>query len=112
MIAIYVRVSTINQVNEGYSLDLQVELCKKKAFELGYKEHQIKVYREEGFSGEDIDIRPSMTQMREDVANGLITRVIVTHPDRLSRDMTDKLIVCRELEKNGAELSFTDTEFN
>ncbi|ERI07175.1 recombinase family protein [Aneurinibacillus aneurinilyticus] len=112
MIAIYARVSTAMQAQEGYSLDAQIELCVKKALSMGFKEHQIKIYREEGYSGEDIDIRPAMIQLREDVANGFISHVIVTHPDRLSRDMTDKLIVCREFEKNGSELSFTDTEYD
>lgn len=46
------------------------------------------------------------------VADGLISLVIVTHPDRLSRDMTDKLLIMREFEKNGAEIQFTDTEYS
>lgn len=32
-------------------------------------------------------------------------------PDRLTRDLTDKLIICRELEKNDVELIFVDTEY-
>jgi site-specific DNA recombinase len=109
--AIYPRVSTGQQVTDGTSLDGQTQICVDKAKTMGYKDSQIKVYREEGKSGEDIDIRPAMTKLREDVASGIIKHVIVQHPDRLSRDMTDKLIICRELEKNGAELIFTDTEF-
>jgi site-specific DNA recombinase len=109
---IYARVSTGQQVEEGTSLDSQVKLCISKAKQLGFSDEQIQVYREEGVTGEDIDIRPAMTKLRHDVADGIITHVIITHPDRLSRDMTDKLIVCREFEKNGAELIFTDTEFS
>jgi site-specific DNA recombinase len=109
--AIYPRVSTGLQVTDGTSLDGQTKLCLEKAKSLGYTDSQIKIYREEGYSGEDIDIRPAMTKLREDVASGIIKHVIVQHPDRLSRDMTDKLIICRELEKNGSELIFTDTEF-
>jgi len=110
MIAIYVRVSTVLQI-DNTSLDEQVDLCKKFAYQKGYSDKEILVYREEGFSGEDIDIRPVMTKLREDAAEGLITKVICTHPDRLSRDLTDKLIVVREFEKNGADIVFTDTEF-
>ncbi|MED0676520.1 recombinase family protein [Aneurinibacillus thermoaerophilus] len=109
---IYARVSTGQQVEEGTSLDSQVKLCMNKAKQLGFSDEQIQVYREEGMTGEDIDIRPAMTKLRHDVADGIITHIIITHPDRLSRDMTDKLIVCREFEKNGAELIFTDTEFS
>ncbi|MCR8655847.1 recombinase family protein [Paenibacillus endoradicis] len=110
MIGLYVRVSTALQI-DNTSLDQQVELCRKLAFEMGYTDKDIIVYREEGYSGEDIDIRPEMMKLREDVADGIITKIICSHPDRLSRDLTDKLIVVRELEKNGAEILFTDTEF-
>jgi site-specific DNA recombinase len=114
-IALYPRVSTGQQVTKGTSLEGQIDSCMKKAKELakqiGYKEEQIKIYREDGFSGEDIDIRPAMSKLRQDVADGLISHVIVQHPDRLSRDLTDKLIVCREFEKYGVEFLFVDTEF-
>jgi site-specific DNA recombinase len=110
MIAIYARVSTALQV-DNTSLDQQIELCTKLAHSMGYTDKEILPYREEGFTGEDIDIRPVMTRLREDVADGLVTHIICTHPDRFSRDLTDKLIAVREFEKNGAEISFTDTEF-
>lgn len=111
MLGVYGRVSTLMQVTEGTSLDSQIEQCMKKAAELGFKSHQIEIFREEGFSGEDIE-RPELNRLREMVADGLISLVIVTHPDRLSRDMTDKLLIMREFEKNGAEIQFTDTEYS
>lgn len=108
--AIYPRVSTGMQVLEGSSLEGQLEICNKKATELGIPHSMLKVYTEEGFTGEDID-RPAMNELRQDVSNGIISRLIVTHPDRLTRDLTDKLIVCRELEKHSVELIFVDTEY-
>ena len=111
MLGVYGRVSTLMQVTEGTSLDSQIEQCMKKAAELGFKSHQVEIFREEGFSGEDIE-RPELNRLREMVADGLISLVIVTHPDRLSRDMTDKLLIMREFEKNGAEIQFTDTEYS
>ncbi|RFU71646.1 recombinase family protein [Peribacillus saganii] len=110
MIGIYCRVSTQTQAEEGYSLETQEELCKKRAIQLGYTISDIKVYREEGRSGEDID-RPKMNELREDISNGLITKVIITDPDRLTRDLTDKLIVCKEWDRYGAEIIFIDTEY-
>lgn len=97
-LAIYVRVSTALQV-DNTSLDEQVALCEKRALELGYSKDSFRIYREEGATGEDIDVRPVMTRLREDVAEGIISHVVCTHPDRFSRDLTDKLIVVRELEK-------------
>jgi site-specific DNA recombinase len=108
--AIYSRVSTGMQASEGTSLDAQVEICIRKARDMGLSEGMLKVYREEGFTGEDID-RPAMNELRQDVAQGIINRLIVTHPDRLTRDLTDKLILCRELERSDVELVFVDTEY-
>jgi len=108
--AIYARVSTGMQASEGTSLDAQVEICFRKAKDMGLSEGMLKVYREEGFTGEDID-RPAMNELRRDVAQGIINRVIVTHPDRLTRDLTDKLILCRELERSDVEIIFVDTEY-
>ncbi|PGR82067.1 recombinase family protein [Bacillus thuringiensis] len=110
-VAIYIRVSTTSQVLKGTSLDSQLALCKKKAQELGYSNSQIIIYREAGFSGEDIDIRPEMTRLREDIKKGDISKIIIQHPDRLSRELIDKLTVCREFEKYGVEIIFVDTEF-
>lgn len=108
--AVYARVSTGMQAMEGTSLDGQVELCIKKAKELHVIENELKIYKEEGFSGEDIE-RPAMNQLRQDVASGLINCIIITHPDRLSRDLTDKLFVCREFESRNVNLVFVDTEY-
>src|SRR5690606_36715057 len=109
-IGIYVRISTEGQM-ENTSIEGQIQLCKKKAMELGYYESNIRIYSEEGRSGEDIDTRIELTKLRQDVANGLVSAVICTHPDRFSRDLTDKLIACREFEKHNAKLYCTDTEF-
>jgi site-specific DNA recombinase len=107
--AIYPRVSSDKQVNNT-SLDYQEEVCRNKAKELGEPDELIKVYREEGFSGEDID-RPAMNKLRDDVVNNLVKRIIIVHPDRLSRNMIDRLIVCAEFEKYGVDLIFLDVEY-
>lgn len=106
--ALYARVSTEQQANEGTSLEAQIEMCMNKAHSLGIL--QFEVYKEGGVSGEDID-RPEMNRLRDDVVRGKISYVICVHPDRLSRDMTDKLIVCREFEKHNVKLIFCDAEY-
>jgi site-specific DNA recombinase len=108
--ALYLRVSTMKQVEHGSSLEYQEENCLKKAKELNVPDHLIKIYREEGESGEDID-RTQMNELRADIKKGLIQRVIIVHPDRLSRDMVDRLIVCAEFDKFGVELIFLDVEY-
>ncbi|MBH8597307.1 recombinase family protein [Thermoactinomyces sp. CICC 10523] len=107
-VAVYARVSTELQASEGTSLESQIEMCINKAHSLGL--HHIEIYKEKGVSGEDIN-RPEMDRLRQDVADGKISHVICVHPDRLSRDMTDKLLVCREFERKNVELIFCDTEY-
>ncbi|WP_248547778.1 recombinase family protein [Paenibacillus odorifer] len=108
--AIYARVSTGMQVVEGHSLENQVELCMQKAKELSVLEQSVKVFREEGVSGEDIE-RPAMNELRKLISVGQVRQIIITHPDRLSRDLTDKLFLCRELEARDVQLIFVDTEY-
>lgn len=108
--AIYARVSTKSQVEKGTSLDGQVDECFKKAKQLKINKDLIKVYKEEGFTGEDID-RPEMNMLRQDVKNNLIKQIIITHPDRLSRELVDKLVVCNEFERHEVELIFVNTEY-
>lgn len=110
MIAIYARVSTGQQVSEGTSLDIQVELCTQKAITLAADNPLIKIYREEGFSGEDIS-RPALDELRSDIESSSITHLVCTHPDRLSRDLTDKLVICKEFERYGVKLVFVDGEY-
>ncbi|SDZ23315.1 recombinase family protein [Thermoactinomyces sp. DSM 45892] len=107
-VALYARVSTEQQASQGTSLEAQVEMCMNKAYSLGLSKFEI--YEEGGASGEDID-RPEMNRLRNDIASGKIAHVICVHPDRLSRDMTDKLIVCREFEKYNVKLVFCDAEY-
>ncbi|KYQ86763.1 integrase [Thermoactinomyces sp. AS95] len=106
--AVYARVSTGLQAAEGTSLDAQVEMCVQKARSLGLSD--IEVYKENGISGEELE-RPELERLRQDVANKKISHVICVHPDRLSRDMVDKLILCGEFKRYDVELVFCDTEY-
>ncbi|NUJ19397.1 recombinase family protein [Bacillus glycinifermentans] len=102
--------STDKQVDHGTSLEYQREACFKKAKELNVPDDLIILYEEKGFSGEDIE-RPEMDKLREDIRRQRIERIIIVHPDRLSRNMIDRLLVCTEFEKNNVELIFVDTEY-
>ena len=112
MLAIYSRVSTMIQVSTGTSLEGQVELCYKKAKELNINKSDIlPPFIEKGETGEDID-RPKMNEIRKMVSEGIITKFMCIDPDRLSRDMTDKLIVCKEFEKYEVDIIFVDSEYS
>lgn len=88
---LYLRVSTDRQaaVNEG-SLDTQKErithYINSKEDKATWKIH--KIYREEGFSGKNME-RPEFQRMMEDIKNNEINVVLVTKLDRITRSLMD-----------------------
>lgn len=106
--AIYVRVSTAEQAEKGYSLDTQLEACRQKAAELGIS--SVKEFVDDGFSGEFID-RPALSHLRQSVANKEFDAVIIFDPDRLARNLAHQLLVTEEIEKSGAGLLFVSVNF-
>ncbi len=104
MKAIYVRVSTDEQAEKGYSIDNQIDLCREKA-----GTDEFLKYVDDGYSGEFLD-RPALSKLRDDLKNGLIDEVIVYDPDRLSRKLMNQLIISEEIEKR-ANLIFVNHDY-
>lgn len=97
-IAIYIRVSTMDQV-EGYSLDNQRErltaFCKAQGWE------DVTVYMDDGESGTNMD-RPGLKRLIRHVEEKKINGVVVLKLDRLSRKQKDVLYLLEEVfEKHG-----------
>lgn len=106
--AIYVRVSTDQQAEKGYSIDTQLESCRKYALELGAT--NIEEFIDDGYSGAFID-RPALTSLREKLKKKLFDVVIAYAPDRLSRKTIHLLIISEEIEKAGALRKFASVNF-
>lgn len=106
MKAIYVRVSTEEQAQKGYSIEDQIDQCRKKA-----KTNDLEIieYIDNGYSGEFLD-RPAMMKLRDDLKDGLIKEVICLDPDRLSRKLMNQLIISEEIEKR-ADLTFVNHDY-
>lgn len=84
---IYVRVSTEEQAQEGYSIRAQQEKLKDYA---KIKEWSIyKIYADEGISGKNIKDRPAINELINDVKNNKIKNVVVFKIDRLTRNTVD-----------------------
>ena len=84
---IYVRVSTEEQVKEGYSIRGQEQKLKDFA---RIKDWQIyDVYIDEGISGKNIIERPEISRLIEDVKEGTVKNVLVFKIDRLTRSTSD-----------------------
>ena len=106
---LYPRVSTDDQVREGFSLDEQEEemlrLCK-------YKNYQVyKVYREEGVSAKNMN-RPKFQEMIQDLKDGKINRIIVYKLDRLTRSIQDLEVICKFIEEYHCSLDSVSEEIN
>ncbi|RLG08163.1 MAG: hypothetical protein DRN68_04195, partial [Thaumarchaeota archaeon] len=59
----YVRVSTEEQAREGLSLDAQEEKIRAYCTAKGWR--LVRIYRDEGFSGKDLN-RPALQEMLRD----------------------------------------------
>jgi len=93
-VGIYIRVSTAEQANEGYSIPAQkdrlISYCKARDFVI----HDI--YIDGGFSGANLD-RPGMQKLIDDVKDGCINIVLVYKLDRLSRSQKDTLFLIEDV---------------
>jgi len=105
---IYVRVSTDEQVQEGFSIRAQSEKLKSYAL---LKDWEIyNTYTDEGISGKNIVDRPAINRLLEDIKAGKVNNVLVFKVDRLTRS-TKNLIELVELfeEYNCAFNSLTES---
>lgn len=109
MNAIYARVSTDEQAHSGYSLQDQISSCRSRLLSLGLTD--IHEYVDDGYSGEFLD-RPALDRLRDDLRAKLIERVVVYDPDRLSRNLTNQLLLSDDIEKANAQLMFVTGDYD
>lgn len=109
-VALYVRVSTHEQAEEGYSIEQQTERLKMYA-----KAHDwniYKIYTDPGFTGSNME-RPALLQMLQDAAKGLFQILLVYKLDRLSRSQKDTLTIIEEkLLPNGCDFVSMSENFD
>ncbi|BAK21879.1 putative phage integrase [Melissococcus plutonius ATCC 35311] len=92
--AIYVRVSTNEQIEEGYSIDEQIDKLKKFC---EIKEWDVaNVYKDPGFTGSNME-RPGLQKLIRDVKLNRIDTVLVYKLDRLSRSQKDTLYLIEDI---------------
>lgn len=93
-VAIYVRVSTARQDQEGYSIPLQKErlfaFCKAKGWVVAG------LFVDPGHSGSSLD-RPGIIKLVEGVEAGKFDVVLVYKLDRLSRSQKDTLFLIEDV---------------
>jgi len=84
---IYVRVSTEEQAQEGYSIRAQEEKLRDYARLKDWLVY--KIYIDDGISGKNITERPAINEMIEDIKSGKVENVLVFKLDRLTRSIVD-----------------------
>lgn len=99
---IYIRVSSTEQAEEGYSVGSQTDKLTAYCTAMGYR--IFNTYIDPGFTGANIN-RPALQQLIQDVELGKLDVVVVMKLDRLSRSQKDTLYLIEDVfEKN--ETSF------
>lgn len=98
--AIYARVSTVAQAEEGFSIDGQIALLKDICAKNNYDVYDI--YVDRGISGKNMN-RPALVQMNEDARNGMFDIIMVYKANRLARNTSDLLKMVEEYQKYNIE---------
>lgn len=102
--AIYARVSTSAQADQGTSLNTQHDLCAEYATANGYT---IIEHVSEDASGATLE-RPGLERIRTMAATHMIEAAIVFDPDRLTRSLAHLYMLSEEFDKLGVELLFVN----
>jgi site-specific DNA recombinase len=100
--AIYCRVSTRQQAEDGSSLDSQEVACRRLAASQGFTITQ--VFKED-FPGTEL-ARPMLDQLRGGVKSGAYAAVFCYATDRLSRSPVHLALIAEECQKCEVELVF------
>ena len=103
--ALYPRVSTGKQEEEGTSLGTQEAACRKYAAEHGYTVAEEHVYREV-HTGTELWERPQLARMREAVRRRDVDVVVAFAIDRLSRDPVHMGVIVSEADHAGVGVEF------
>ncbi len=106
-VAIYLRVSTLDQIKgntnrDGFSIPAQREACRRKAKELGAT--KIKEYVDRGESARSA-ARPGLQQLLQDLCDKKKIEYVIVHKiDRLARNLHDDVMIGLAIKKGGAQL--------
>lgn len=104
----YIRVSTREQVKDGFSLEAQeryiYEECLKRDLFLK------KIYIDRGISGGSTEKRAALAKMREELEKG--DWVIVCYVSRMARNTKDLLSISDEIEQKGCHFLIRELQMD
>lgn len=98
---VYVRVSTDDQRDNGYSIDSQLriikEYCEKNEYDI------VDVYNDAGHSGKDL-MRPEMQRLLKDIKSKKIDKLVAIKVDRLTRNNYDGFWLLNYCEEHDVKI--------
>jgi site-specific DNA recombinase len=103
--AVYVRVSTSGQEEDGTSLVTQEERCRQFVAERGYSLSGSHIFREV-YSGAELWERPELTRLREGMKRGEFQVIVAYAIDRLTRKQAHLGLLVSEAERAHVSLEF------
>ena len=98
---IYVRVSTDDQRDNGYSIDSQLRMIKEYCEKNDY--NIVDVYNDAGHSGKDL-MRPEMQRLLADIKSKKIDKLIAIKVDRLTRNNYDGFWLLNYCEEHDVKI--------
>ena len=107
--AIYSRVSTENQADDGVSLEMQRQRLAAYAFPKGWEVS--KYYEDAGYTSSNMN-RPALKEMLQDAERGMFDYVLVYKLDRLSRVPAQYYTMSEKLDARGIGLVSITQDFD
>jgi site-specific DNA recombinase len=104
MVAAYARVSSDQQAKSG-TIDSQLAALKERIASDGEQLAEDMLFVDAGVSGATL-IRPQLERLRDRAALGVMDRLYVLSPDRLSRKYAHQVLLLEELLACGVEVVF------
>ena len=109
--AIYARKSKFT--HKGDSIEVQIEKCKNYASvrSLFESEDELRIYRDEGYSGGNMD-RPEFQKLITDCMAGRISAIVCYKMDRISRNLNDFCQLYEKLKSHSVQFISVNDNFD
>jgi Site-specific recombinases, DNA invertase Pin homologs len=107
-VAWYARVSSEQQA-EKETIASQIAELEKRIQEDGFSVSNELRFIDDGYSGATL-VRPGLERLRDTIATGLIDRLYIHSPDRLSRKYAYQVLLIEEFQRVDVEVVFLNQE--
>jgi site-specific DNA recombinase len=104
VVALYARVSSDQQAKDD-TVASQVESIKERIHADGETLFEEMIYVDAGVSGATL-VRPELERLRDNASLGMIQRLYLLSPDRLSRKYAHQVLLMEEFSESGVEVQF------